>query len=441
MKYTAAVLLASAAAVSADCATTSYEEGGNWFCQAVNQIKYTNLAASGSYKAVSSMSSSGDCSFSDKAYSGAIAPFDEELSVHVRGPTQLKSFAVYKPAATKKRAEHKSHRRHGHQHLHKKAAEGKQEEARAVGDDVIATINGQVVSWKNTWDGKTAAVADSKAAATTYPAAATTAATSSKTTKAASTASTSADFDAAGDYTRVAYYSAEDQTADGITFLGNYGGQGSGVFDNTWGNSLSYLSADGTSGAASSEILSNVLVGDNKEYAIFADTECADGDEECGYARPGSVAYHGFGGADKVFLFEFQMPASGKTGWNEDMPAIWLLNAKIPRTGQYSSCSCWGNGDGCGEADVFEVLASGDTKAKSTFHFLNSLGSSDYFDRPTSKYIKLAVVFQASSETASIKIIDDSVDFASSLSATTIESFVNDDGDSLLSTIMSFLSG
>ena len=37
------------------------------------------------------------------------------------------------------------------------------------------------------------------------------------------------------------------------------------------------------------------------------------------------------------------MPLSGKTGFNEDMPAIWVLNAQIPLTSQYGTneeCSC-----------------------------------------------------------------------------------------------------
>lgn len=57
----------------------------------------------------------------------------------------------------------------------------------------------------------------------------------------------------------------------------------------------------------------------------------------------------GFGGADKIFLMEFTMPMDGKTGFNGDMPAIWMLNAKIPRTIQYgkAECSCWSSG--CGE--------------------------------------------------------------------------------------------
>ena len=36
---------------------------------------------------------------------------------------------------------------------------------------------------------------------------------------------------ASGDWERTAYYSSEQQVADNIVFLGNYGGEGSGVFD------------------------------------------------------------------------------------------------------------------------------------------------------------------------------------------------------------------
>lgn len=80
MKYTTAMVLASAAAVSADCSVTSFEEGGNWYCQAVSLIKYTGLDTTGSYSAVKSMdATTGDCTFEDQAYSGAIAPFDGEV--------------------------------------------------------------------------------------------------------------------------------------------------------------------------------------------------------------------------------------------------------------------------------------------------------------------------------------------------------------------------
>lgn len=81
MKYTTAMVLASAAAVSADCGVTSFEEGGNWYCQAVSLIKYTGLDIGGTYSSVTAMNSDGSCSFQDTAYSGAIAPFDEDVSI------------------------------------------------------------------------------------------------------------------------------------------------------------------------------------------------------------------------------------------------------------------------------------------------------------------------------------------------------------------------
>ncbi|ORY55452.1 TOS1 protein, partial [Pseudomassariella vexata] len=444
------LLAASAVAVNADCGIHSFEEGGNWFCQAVNKIAYDSLNVAGSYKAVSHMDSNGACNFETKEYSGSIAPFDEELSVHIRGPTQLKTFAVYTPTKSKKREVPSSNaKRHGHQHLHKKHREARQQEKR---DMVTATINGQVVSWVNTNGVSTQAA--TTAAVTTLTKQSTpdsvvsgnesveeapkgyeTASSGSNSTDGGSSAVT-------GDYERIAFYEAESQTADGVAFLGNYGGQGSGVWDTTWGNSLSYTSEDATSGFASPTILKDCLVGDNVEYSIWTDKECAEEDASCGYYRPGTIAHHGFGGADKVFLFEFQMPMSGKKGFNADMPAIWLLNSKIPRTMQYGDCSCWGGiGEGgCGEFDIFEALASGDTKCKSTFHYTNSIGSSDYFERPINDYVKVAVVFQASTSTASIKVLPASTDFSTSLTTAQVEDMIKDDEEFGLSTLMSIVS-
>lgn len=119
------------------------------------------------------------------------------------------------------------------------------------------------------------------------------------------------------------------------------------------------------------------------------------------------------------------MPLDGNRGFNGDMPAIWALNARIPRTAQYNSCSCWETG--CGEVDMFEVLSSGDTKAKSTFHLANGAGSSDYFDRPVDKFVKAAVVFDEDSASVSIKMLPDNVDFSEGLSDATIQRWVRGD--------------
>lgn len=146
----------------------------------------------------------------------------------------------------------------------------------------------------------------------------------------------------------------------------------------------------------------------------------------------------GFKGADKVMVFEFTMPMSGKTGFNADMPSLWLLNAKIPRTQQYGNCSCWGGigKGGCGEFDIVEVLASGDTKCKSTFHYSNSIGNSDYIDRPTNSTMKLAVVFQSSSSSASIKVLENDFDISSGLTSDQVEDMVNDLGQPGLFSLM-----
>lgn len=112
---------------------------------------------------------------------------------------------------------------------------------------------------------------------------------------------------------------------------------------------------------------------------------------------------------------------TGGTGWDQDMPAIWLLNANIPRTQQYGGCSCWTSG--CGEWDVFEVLNTGNTRATTTFHGKNSGGDSNFFNRPTSGTIKVAVIFNGDESTGSIRILNDDTTFDSVLSQDIVQSF------------------
>lgn len=83
MKYTTSVLLASmgwASALQQQCSGTATNEGGNWFCGAVNQIVYQGIKGSGKFKAVTNMGSDGECTFEDKHYSGPLAPLDEDVS-------------------------------------------------------------------------------------------------------------------------------------------------------------------------------------------------------------------------------------------------------------------------------------------------------------------------------------------------------------------------
>ncbi|PGG98570.1 hypothetical protein AJ79_08823 [Helicocarpus griseus UAMH5409] len=415
-----AVLAASISTASAQaCAAgTAQQIGGNWYCSAVNSITYTNFGSSGTYNEVTGMTG-GACTSQPKEYSGPLAPLNEEVSWHFRGPVSLKQFAFYSPGSGPAKREVKpsihERRHHGHQHLHKNK--------RAVGDMVTATIDGKVVSWKNEYGG------GAPAAPTEPPAAA---------PAAPAPAPAGGDYKAseppkkekkpinpgAGNWGRHAYFNLEAGEADGLTFLNHHGGEGSGTFDTIFGNSLSYASEDGCSGSASPKVLNTNLIPDNKEVIIMSDKKCSNGD--CGVVRDGTVAYHGFGGENKIFLAEFSMPLTGKTGWNEDMPAAWMLNAAIPRTLQYgkAECSCWKSG--CGELDVFEILDSGNMRAKSTLHGNVAGGDSNYFNRPTSGPITVAVVFNSESSSAHIKVLDESFEFKPTMDKKDVEKLLQE---------------
>ena len=113
------------------------------------------------------------------------------------------------------------------------------------------------------------------------------------------------------------------------------------------------------------------------------------------------------------------MPSDGTKGFNADMPALWMLNAEIPRTLQYgkAECSCWTSG--CGEFDIFEILDPGNFRAKCTFHGNKRGGSSDYFRRPTDGTIKLAVIMKSGD--ISIEVLDDGTDFGETISEDLVE--------------------
>lgn len=520
-----------AAAASSSCT----EILGNYYCDETSQITYANVGFDGSYNDVTSFdSSSCTCGSEKVSFSGSLAPLNEELSVHFRGPLNLKQFAHYTIAASsskKKRAVvddeadlvveaavNKPHLHHNHKRdvyvtqlvsITTTVYEAQETTTPAADDAAAAVDNAAAVDdaasfssnvvdvtvneYVHVGDGTTSAF--STGPATTAAAAATTsaaydttsefaalqpavsssdnvvesvvnAATSkldsivseiesvvasssaepTSTTSSASSASSASSSSAAasstattGDWSRAAYYSSDSKSSNGLVFLNNQGGvNGSGVWDTCFGNSLSYCGSDGVSAAADPQVLADVTIPSNKEFTIYTDSECGTNGGECGYYRPGTPAYHGFGGDNyKLFLFEFSMPSdSGSSAAiNADMPAIWMLNAKIPRTVQYgpTSCSCWGSG--CGEFDIFEVLNSGN--ARLTSHLHSGQGSSDpsgsyggggsanYIARPTDKTMKAAVLFSGSEVT--ITVLDDSVEFGETVTAETVEGWINSD--------------
>lgn len=433
---TAVAAAISGAAAQACAAGTAQEINGNWYCSAVSAISYTNILGSGSYNKITSMAND-VCLSSPQTFSGPMAPLDGEISWHFRGPLNLQQFAFYTTGAiTSKRDvrpspfERRHSHGHGHQHFHdhlkevrevqeKHVIEEKHQEKRDVEVVTVTFANGDVQSWTNSYSGTAAA---SSSAVASGASSVTSSASASSQPSSAPAAAPSLNA-GGGTWTRLSYYDAASNSADGLVFLNNHGGEGSGVFDYVLGSSLSYASADGQSGVASPEVLADAMIDDNVEVILMTDKPCANGD--CGTVRPGTVAYHGFSGASKLFLLEFSMPLSGKTGFNADMPAAWLLNAQIPRTLQYgnAACSCWTSG--CGEFDIFEVLDSGNTRCKSTFHAQVSGGDSDYFDRPTSGTIKAAVVLDGVGGNAHIIVLPDSTVFPASLSASEVSALVS----------------
>ncbi|KAI0473694.1 TOS1 protein [Xylariaceae sp. FL0804] len=458
MKYSSSLLvgcLASVVNAGAYCADV-VKDSGNYYCPgAVKQIKYAGLDIPGQYRAVSTMTNEGECTYETKEYSGPIAPYDEDLSMHFRGPLKLMNVAVYQPSGSSSSSKRSvapktAHsKRHGHQHLHRRFREQQDkqpEEKRA--DMVTATIDGVVQTWENNYFG---GAATTTAAALATPEAASSAVVSDVTTAAQSSTSESPSEGssapiAAGDFARSAYYNAADGTADGLVFLANVGEDGvSGTFNGVWGASLAYVDENGEKAAPSPAVLKDMTIPDVKEIAIFSDKKC---DSSCGTYRPDSVAYKGFEGATKVFVAQFTMPDSGQTADGTNMPAFWLLNGRIPRTGQYSSCSCW-KGDnaspqegGCGELDAVEVLMAGDRRAKSTFHFMDGTGDSHYFARPEGPApMTVAVVLDAASSTVSIKqLASGSFDFPTGLTAAQVQDMVDDEQEASLFSLMTFSS-
>lgn len=160
--------------------------------------------------------------------------------------------------------------------------------------------------------------------------------------------------DLTGNWTRQAFYDASSGTADNITFLGNVGEDNACL-----GKALDFVDSSGLSLSKNATVLGTSEIPSDGEFAIFSGVKC-DGSDDCGAYRSGAQAYHGFPGAIKMFLFEFSAPtdtSDDSNSTNFNMPAIWLLNAQIPRTSQYptnANCSAWASG--AGEFDIFEVM-------------------------------------------------------------------------------------
>ena len=82
--------MAALAVVVADfCAKGRVEIEGNWFCQPVNAITYTNVGTPGTYDDIVDMASDGTCSWAPKSFSGPLAPLDEEVLLNPSRVTSI----------------------------------------------------------------------------------------------------------------------------------------------------------------------------------------------------------------------------------------------------------------------------------------------------------------------------------------------------------------
>lgn len=438
------VLTTLAGLSSAGCQLSS---DGNYYCSSTDAIIYSNVGLSSSYNDITSMDETTCvCTSQPFKFSGSLAPFNEELSVHFRGPLNLKQFGVYYPAAgtsLKKRGntdfanENCVETVSKNKHRHKRDVAVEYVEVTSTvyvnegGETIIdsssvtATTSPTFVSNVNVDEtSATATSANTNNAASSISHPESTVSTSPESTSTTSSATST------GAWTRLAYYTPGSTT--NCTFMNHMGGTaGSGVWSSCFGNSISYAASNGVDGASSAYALDDVTLKSGEEYIIFSGVECNGENGDCGYYREGIPAYHGFGGSSKIFVFEFQMPSDRDgTAYNQDMPAIWLLNAKIPRTLQYgkADCSCWETG--CGEMDLFEVLSAGSNKMISHVHDAQGGGTQDYFVRPVDTTLKAAVIFDPDNETIHIVEVDD--DFGASLSASTVNSWLDKAGSSAI---------
>ena len=190
---------------------------------------------------------------------------------------------------------------------------------------------------------------------------------------------------------------------------------------------LGFIDSTGTGSSKTPSILADTTIPNNVQFMIFSDKKCSGSGAECGFYN-GDIAYHGFDGPKKAFFFEFQMPSDNSgAAQNVDMPSIWALNAKIPRLGQYSPCSCWATG--CGEIDLFEVLAPGSDKCVQAVHAAKGVNKNsgtpcNYFKRPTSKTIKAATIYDTDAGSVTTVILPNDTSFDQGFSADQISGFL-----------------
>ncbi|MCJ1284927.1 target of Sbf [Xylographa opegraphella] len=358
-------------------------------------ITFKGFPKSGTYQKLKSLNAQGECPTEQYKFNGANSPLDEELSAVIRGPAKVKQFAVYtqdNPSNRKRNLKADAHhRRHGHQHFHDKKKEIREEKEnvdKRNGQLLTATMFGTVVTMTDNWD-----------AASPAPAAAKPTASPAAASPVAAPAAAPVIDAGKGNWGRVAYYDA----------------------DKSLGATLGYITPNGQNSSHQPTILENCLIPDGVEFVVSSDVVCKN---DCGATAPGANAHHGWSGAEKVFMIEIQMPASGQTGYlNADMPAFWLLNTQIVNQQQYGKCSCWATG--CGEWDIHEILEAGATTGYASMHMGSNYAGTppQGLPRPTSETMKIAAI--VSGGVAHVEVLSPNTPFGSTLSGAAVAGYIN----------------
>ncbi|KAL2136291.1 hypothetical protein VTI74DRAFT_4526 [Chaetomium olivicolor] len=379
------------------CQGKTFQEQGNSYCKSVQRVTYESVGISGQYKEVVSMNDrSGDCQFAPRQFSGPLAPFNKPLSLQFRGPLNLKQVAVAETPTTKAPTRSTGNSTSSVEDCDAPSSS-------SSGTSGISTITSDLPTAASASSSSlklsVVRIVDTAASGRSLamPPPPMTTSISNPSTLAAvlpSTISSSigassvlipssspgAGSETTASFFRTGYYNAEKHIRQGLMFLGNYGGQGSGTFREHFGSSLAYLNANGTGGASKPATLKDTLLLSSQEATLLTDQPC---DASCGYIDNGTVAYKGFLEPIKIFLLDFAMPhntapfhSSNSRAPGNDKPAVWFLRRTSPTL-----------------------------PTKSHMRWAGHAGGDDtYFERPAEGPARLAVVFDGERGRVSLQV-------------------------------------
>ncbi|RLN69544.1 hypothetical protein BBJ28_00023030 [Nothophytophthora sp. Chile5] len=169
-----------------------------------------------------------------------------------------------------------------------------------------------------------------------------------------------------------------------IDYAGTSSPEGFATEDGT-GTATASTPFSGTLAAASNPYGQSIYAEDSTgaEVHIMTEKKCGVDVECVGAYDSDGTAFQGWSGTKKIFVTKVTMPEGGAP----NVPAVWMLNAQIVRSGQYQ-CNCRGTGSagGCGELDIAEVLEKDTSYVATHYYFYDGSvapGNDQFGARPT----------------------------------------------------------